>query len=470
MSEKERTTNVENSGGGLEKLHYKQELNRVLKLPSVVFFGIAYMAPITIFTTYGLVTNMTHGMLSFTYLVATLAMMFTAMSYRHMVKAYPIAGSVYTYTQQSLNPHIGFMAGWGILLDYILLPMFNYVAIGVYIHILIPEVPIVAFMAVFIILVTIVNLFGMNFTKIFNNTLIVIQLIFLVAMLLFSIKYIAGGGGLGTLTDTTAFFNSVEFASPEVGWAGIFAGASILCMSFLGFDSVTTIAEETIEPEKTIGRALLIVCFAAGGTFILTSYIMQSAWPEAWFSFNDADSGAYEYMGHVLGNVVALIFCAIFIIGATASAVASSASAVRILYGMGRDGLLPKKIFGYVNKKTKVPSINAVIIGIISMSALILDLSAAASLVNFGALLGFVMVNISVIAHYFIKGHNRSGSGIIKFLICPIIGAIICAILWLNLDGLSKILGFIWLAIGFVALAISTKFFRELPPEMHLDE
>ena len=128
------------------------------------------------------------------------------------------------------------------------------------------------------------------------------------------IHIFAGGGGLGTLTDTTAFFNSVEFASPEVGWAGIFAGASILCMSFLGFDSVTTIAEETIEPEKTIGRALLIVCFAAGGTFILTSYIMQSAWPEAWFSFNDADSGAYEYMGHVLGNVVALIFCAIFII------------------------------------------------------------------------------------------------------------------------------------------------------------
>ncbi len=470
MSEKERTTNVETSGGSLEKFHYKQELNRVMKLPSVVFFGIAYMAPITIFTTYGLVTNMTHGMLSFTYLVATLAMMFTAMSYRHMVKAYPIAGSVYTYTQRSINPHIGFMAGWGILLDYILLPMFNYVAIGVYIHILIPEVPIVIFMAAFIIIVTIVNLLGMNFTKIFNNTLIVIQLIFLVSVILFSIKYIVGGGGLGTLGDTSAFFNTIEFNTPEVGWAGIFGGASILCMSFLGFDSVTTIAEETIEPEKTIGKALLITCFAAGGTFILTSYIMQSAWPEAWFSFEDAEAGAYEYMIHVLGNVAGIVFCAIFIIGATASAVASSASAVRILYGMGRDGLLPKKIFGYVNKKTKIPAINAIIIGIISMSALILDLSAAASLVNFGALLGFVMVNLSVIAHYFIKGKQRGGGSIVKYLICPIIGAVICAVLWINLDSLSKILGCIWLIIGFIALAASTKFFRELPPEMNLNE
>lgn len=467
-----KNINITNNadGGNLDRFNYKQELARVMTLPSVVFFGVAYMAPITIFSTYGIVCGMTHGMLAFTYTIATLAMMFTALSYRHMVRAYPIAGSVYTYTQRSINPHIGFMAGWGILLDYILLPMFNYVAISVYIHILIPQIPIPLWIAIFIAIVSIVNLFGMNFTKIFNNTLIVIQLIFLVAVILFSLKYIFDGGGLGTVASFKAYFNSVEFASPEVGWAGIFAGASILCMSFLGFDSVTTIAEETINPEKTIGRALLIVCFAAGGTFIFTSYLMQCAWPEGWFSFDNPDSGAYEYMFHVLGNVVALIFCAMMVIGATASAVASQASAVRILYGMGRDGLLPKKIFGYVNKKTKIPSINVIIISIISLSAIILDLSAAASLVNFGALLGFVMVNISVISHYFVRNKRRHGTDIIKFLICPIIGAIICATIWLNLDVLSKTLGAIWLTIGFIALAVSTKFFKQLPPEMDLTE
>lgn len=454
----------------LDNLNYEQQLSRVLKLPSVVFFGVAYMAPITIFTTYGLVTEMTHGMLSLTYTIATLAMMFTAMSYRHMVKAYPIAGSVYTYTQRSINPHVGFMGGWGILLDYILLPMFNYVAVGLYMSILIPEVSVKIWIAVFIVIVGIVNLFGMNFTKIFNNTLIVIQLIFLVAVIIFSLKYIFSGGGLGTIFDTSAYFNATEFASPEVGWTGIFAGASILCMSFLGFDSVTTIAEETIEPEKTIGRALLIVCFAAGGTFIVTSYIMQSAWPEGWASYENADTGAFEYMEHVLSYVVAMIFSAMMVIGATASAVASSASAVRILFGMGRDGLLPNKVFGYVNEKTKIPSINVIVVSIVSMSALILDLSAAASLVNFGALLGFVLVNISVICHYYIKGKNRGGSSTIKYLVCPIIGAIVCAVIWLSLDGLSKILGFTWLVIGVVILAISTKGFRQLPPEMNLNE
>ena len=138
MSEERQNPNAVNVPSGaadeaaaLDKLHYKQELKRVMGLPSVVFFGIAYLAPITIFTTYGLITNMTHGMLSMAYVVATCAMIFTAFSYRQMVKSFPIAGSVYTYVQQTFNPHLGFMSGWAILLDYILLPMFNYVALGV---------------------------------------------------------------------------------------------------------------------------------------------------------------------------------------------------------------------------------------------------------------------------------------------------------------------------------------------------
>ena len=186
MTINEKNGAVENSGSGLEKFHYKQELNRVMKLPSVVFFGVAYMAPITIFSTYGLVCNMTHGMLALTYTVATLAMMFTAMSYRHMVKAYPIAGSVYAYTQRSLNPHVGFMAGWGILLDYILLPMFNYVTLSLYMNILIPQIPTTAWIGIFIVIVTITNLVGMNFTKVFNNTLIIVQLVFVVAVIILS--------------------------------------------------------------------------------------------------------------------------------------------------------------------------------------------------------------------------------------------------------------------------------------------
>ena len=454
----------------LEGFGYEQKLNRIMKLPSVIFFGIAYISPMTIFGTYGLVTEMTHGMLSLTYTFATLAMMFTAMSYRHMVKAYPIAGSVYTYTQRSINPHVGFIGGWGILLDYILLPMFNFVSVGLYMNILIPQIPCKVWIFIFIVIVAVINLLGMNVTKLFTNGLIIAQLIFLVAVLIFTLKWILGGGGLGTVFDFSAYFNAVEFNSPEVGFVGIFAGASIVCMSFLGFDSVTTVAEETIEPEKTIGRALLITCFAAGGTFILTSYLLQCAWPESWFSFENADTGAFEYMRHVIGYAAAMIFSAVISIGAVASAIASSTSAARILFGMGRDGLLPNKIFGYVNEKTKVPTYNIILLAVIALTALVLDLSAAASIVNFGALLGFIFVNISVISHYYIKGKNRKGTAMIKYLICPLIGAVVCAVIMINLDTLSKILGVAWILLGVILLAVITKGFKKLPPEMNLIE
>ncbi|MBQ9060888.1 MAG: APC family permease [Firmicutes bacterium] len=477
MTEENKNPNVDNIPAGsadeaaaLGKLHYKQELKRVMGLPSVVFFGIAYLAPITIFTTYGLITNMTHGMLSLAYVVATCAMIFTAFSYRQMVKAFPIAGSVYTYVQQTFNPHLGFMSGWAILLDYILLPMFDYVALAVYMKILVPQIPATVWMLLFIILVTIVNVCGMSITKMFNNTLILIQIVFLVSVIIFAIKYVAGGGGLGTFTDFTAFYNAAEFHTPEVGWAGIWAGAAILCISFLGFDSVTTIAEETRNPSKTIGSALIIICLAAGCTFIFVSYIMQAAWPEGWFSFTDPDSGAYDWMVHVVGPAMGIIFSAIFVIGATASAVASSASAARILFGMGRDGLLPNKVFGYVNKKTQVPTVNILLVGVISLSCLLLDLSAAASLINFGALLGFIMVNLSVVFFYYVQRKKRGGSAILNFIILPCIGIIVDAILWLSLDSLSKILGCIWLVIGFVFLLISTKGLKQLPPTMKWED
>lgn len=322
---------------------------------------------------------------------------------------------------------------------------------------------------IFIVGVTIVNLIGVKVMSWFNNVLIVVQIVFLAAVLLFSLKYILGGGA-GTILDFSGFFNAVEYSKPDVGWTAIFGGASILAMSFLGFDSVTTIAEETIEPEKNIGKALIIICLAAGGTFIFTAYIMQLAWPEAWSSFENPDTGVMEYHVHVIGNVIASINIAIVAVAATASAIASQASASRILFGMGRDGMLPKKIFGYVNKKTKVPSINIIMIGVISMSALFLDLSAAASLVNFGALLGFIMVNVSVIAHYYVRGRKRGVKNTFTYLVLPIIGAVICFIIWLNLDHMSKILGCCWVVLGFIFIAATTKFFKKKPPEIDMSE
>ena len=454
----------------LEKYGYEQSLNRVLGLGSLIFYGLAYLAPLTIFTTYGLITNMTHGMLALAYLAATVAMVLTALSYAQMVKAYPMAGSVYSYAQRSINPHVGFLSGWAILMDYLLIPMMNYLVAAIFLQPVFPGVPSWVFILIYIVVVTIINVIGIQLTAWVNNGLVLIQAVFLVAFLIFVIKWIATGNGAATFFDWTAFFNANEFAKPGVGWGAILGGASILALSFLGFDAVTTVAEEAIEPEKNVGRAIIITCIGAGAVFVITGYLCQLAWPMGWNEFKSVDTGAYELIAKVAGSAMGYLFTGAYCIACLASAMASQASASRILFGMGRDGALPKKFFAYIHPKFQTPVYNVLLIGIISLVALKLTLAAAASLINFGALVGFTLVNLSVIAHYFIRQKHRSGTSIIKYLILPLLGAATTFTIWLNLDVHSKILGFCWLIVGTIWLAISTKGFTKLPPDLKMEE
>ena len=451
----------------LEKYGYKQELKRVLTLGQLIYYGLAYLVPLTIFTTFGLVTTMTHGMLSLTYAVATVAMTFTALSYAEMVKAYPMSGSAYTYVHRSINPHIGFLSGWTILLDYMLLPMLNYLVAALFLVAAIPGIPGWVWILFFISVVTIVNYFGIQVTAWVNSALIWVQIIFLGALMIFVLRYITSSGAM--LIDYTAFYNAIEFTKPEMGWGAILGGASILALSFLGFDAVSTVSEEAINPEKNVGRAIIITCVGAGLVFIIVTYFLQIAWPNAWNELQSADTGAYELINKVAGSVMGYIFTAAYCIGCLASAIASQASASRILFGMGRDKILPNKFFAHLDPKHKTPVYNIFLIAGISLTALFMSLGTAASLINFGALLGFAMVNLSVIAHYFIRNKQRDAKNLFRYLIAPACGAAICFTIWFNLDANSKMLGFSWLAVGIIYLAVTTNFFRKLPPEMTIE-
>lgn len=446
----------------------KQEFARVLKLKEVVLYGMAYLAPGTIFGTYGLVTTLTHGMTSLSYLVATIAMLFTALSYKKMVSAFPVAGSVYAYAQKSINPYVGFLSGWSILLDYMLIPMINFLIASIFLKPIFPNVP----AWVWIISMTVITFFanyrGISFAAKVDNFLVIIQFLFLGVFLLFAIKYILGGGGTGCLYDWSAFVNTSELHSSGGGFGMILAGASILALSFLGFDAVTTLAEETVNPEKTIGKAILIICLGMGVVFIITSFIMQSVWPNGWKEFASPDSGSYELIVKVGGSVLGYIFTVVTVFGTLASAIASQASASRILYGMGRDGILPTKFFGYLHPKYKTPTFNIILISVVALAGLFLSLSIATSLVNFGALIGFIVVNISVIGHFLVKNKARKASDYVTCLVLPICGAIVCFFIWISLDIHSKILGFSWLLFGFVYMGITTKWFKELPKDMQL--
>ena len=446
--------NIKASAGDdtLESFGYEQELNRVLGLPAVCLFGFAYLAPCTIFSYFGLINGSTHGMMSFAYFIATVAMLFTALSYRQMVKAYPIAGSVYNYTSRSINPSVGFLSGWVILLDYILLPMINYIIAAGFIPLILPGIPVWLDMIILIVIVTVVNLVGVKVMSTFDNIFIVIQFAFVLTAIVFAVKVI--GQHDYSILDINGFINISEWSN--VGLNGVVSGAAVLCLCFLGFDSVTTLAEEAKDPAKTVGRALLIITLCAGGLFVISTYLFQIAWPEGWREL-DPDNGSYQLIGYLAGEFMATLLCWIMIIACLASAISSQASCARILYSMGRDHQLPNKVFGHVSKKYKVPDYNIVFIGIVSLMSIWISLDVGSTMINFGALLGFTMVNVSVFAHYWVREKNRGPAAVIKFIILPLCGVCVCMYLWANLGFWALVIGFMWLAIGVVVLVINKK-------------
>lgn len=382
----------------LERFGYEQELKRCLPLSFLIFYGLAYLCPVTVFSTYGLVAVTSHGMVAMSYIIALTAMVFTAFAYMKMVKAYPVAGSVYSYVQRSMNPHVGFLAGWAILMDYMLLPMINYMLAAIFIAPVLPNVPAWVWIIGLVIAVTAVNYLGITVTAWTNNILILIQMAFVGTFVIVLLYYLINGNGAGTLFDANAILNSSEIKAMG-GWGPVFLGASILVLSFLGFDGITTVAEEAVDPEKNVGKAIMIVCIGAGIIFILLSYLMQLAWPNGWQEFADYNSGAWELIVRVTADWVGVFFTCIYVIGCFASAMASSSSAARLLYGMGRDGVLPH-VFAKVHPKFKTPSFAILVMGVIGLLALGPSLALAASLINFGALAGFTMVNLSVVFHY----------------------------------------------------------------------
>ena len=447
----------------------KTELKRILSLNSLVFYGFAFMVPLTFFTTYAMVTTKTHGMVSITYIITMICMAFTAYSYANMTKAFPVAGSVYTFVHRSLNPYLGFLSGWVVLIGYMFLPMLNYLAASMLLTEAVPQVPIWVWILIFAFLVTVVNHFGIQVADIANKVIVWFQIIFIVALLIIAAKGILGGMGAGTLLDSNAFINFQELAKPEMGFGVLLGGAALLALSFLGFDAISTLSEEAINPEKNVGRAIMICCIGGGLAFAFITYILQLSWPTAWMELREPEGVGFEIIMRIAGNLLSYVFLAAYVVGCVASSISSVASASRVLYGMGRDKMLPNRIFGYLHPKYRTPTNSILIMGALGLLAIFMSLRIAASLLNFGALLAFVMVNLSVIALFYIRRKNRSFVGTVKYLICPAIGGAFTFILWVKLEPFALMLGFIWVAIGLVYLAVSTKFFKELPVEMKLD-
>lgn len=292
---------------------------RPLGLVTLVIFGLAYMLPMTVFTTYGLVTRETNGHLAAAYALTLVAMLFTARSYGQMARLMPCAGSAYTFASRNFGTSAGFMVGWALLMDYLFIPMISYLAIGIYMKQLFPIVPSGVWIVASIALVTGLNIVGIKLVNRVNLILIASQLVFIAIFLAASAR-LASGQGL-----------PMAVALPQAGDArAILAGSAILCLSFLGFDAVSTLSEETREPRRTVPRAILLCTLASGLLFMLIACAGQVVFPD-WHAFKDLDSASLELMQRIGGGTLSVFFVAVYVAGCFASAMAGQASVTRVL-------------------------------------------------------------------------------------------------------------------------------------------
>ena len=453
----------------MNELQNQGELKRTLGLPLLIGFGLAYLAPTVVFNYYGIWTadSGTGGHYPLALLIATVLMTFTAYSYTRMVKEYPTAGSAYVYVNKSVQPHIGFLTGWVMLLDYLLLPMVCYLLIGIYVNEYFPALPVWVIVVGCAALGAIFNIVGVKTASIIDSIIIAAQIIFTIVTIILCIMYVCG-------TDGLSLFSSRALVNPDTfNMTAVLNAAAILCVSFVGFDAVTTMAEETKDPDKVMTPAIMGVCVGAGIMFFITAYALNVAWPEANTLIEDPDVGIYEFYPAIGYGWAADVFFVVDEFASFVCAMAGMGAVSRILLGMGRDNILPKKFFGSVSKKWNTPVKNIILVSIIGCTGIFYadNLIGAAELVSFGCILGFIMVNLSVVLHFYKhKGLREGAKNKLMYLIIPGVGAVALAIAFIFVGTGAKILGCIWLLIGLVYLAVKTKGFKELPPEMTFEE
>ena len=441
-------------------------LHRNLRQRHVVFIGLAYMSPFAVFDTFGIVSEATKGHVPMSYIIITIAVLFTAFSYARMVRVYPSAGSAYTYTRRTIAAPVGFLVGWASLLDYLFLPMINALLAKIYLSAEFPGVPDWMWIVGLILVITVLNIIGVRVSAVANMIMVVFQALLAIVFVVLTVRAI--------LSDDALAFTFAPFYSVSADMASLVGGASVLALAFLGFDAVTTLSEETVDPRRTVPRSIMWIAALGAAFFVSITYVMQTLVPDldTLNAITPDIEGASPYIALFIGGI---LFQTIFLAGATVSVVssglASQLSASRLLYAMGRDGIIARKLFGYVHPRLGTPVINIVLVGAIALTALQLDLNAATSLINFGAFTAFAFVNLSVIA-FWIR-HRRTehthGSSI-GWTLIPGIGFLINVWLWLSLDQLAMTVGLIWSGIGALYLLWLTRGFRRPTPDVAFEE
>jgi putrescine importer len=440
-------------------------VRRVLTLWDLIFYGIVLIMPIAPVPLYGVAEKLSNGHFVTTILISMLAMMITAFSYGRMAALFPAAGSAYTYVGRGVNPYLGFLTGWAMVLDYLLLPLIQTVWVATAIHArYLPRLPYWLMAAIVAGSMTFMNLRGVQTSARLNRAMLAVMLIVIGAFGVLAIRYLLHMEGWGGLFSIQPFYDPKTFDFHTIRTATSFAA-----LTYIGFDGVTTLAEDVKNPRRNILLATVAVCLFTGVFGGLQAYLGQRVWPN-WHTFPNLETAFMDICQRVGGVVLFQAMGALLIFSALGSALNCQLSAAKLLFAMGRDNVLPRKIFSRLDRRD-TPTANICLIGLVAfIGALALDYEKSGELINFGAFLSFMGVNFAVFWQFMVVGQRGRKRIILVDAILPILGFLFCAWIWWGLRLPAKVLGSVWFAAVLIYLAIRTQGFRKPPPMIDFGE
>jgi len=439
-------------------------LRRTLTLSDLVFYGMVLIQPIAPVPLYGVAQKLSDGHFVTIILILLFAMLITAVSYGRMGALYPTAGSAYTYVGKGLNPHLGFLAGWAMILDYLLQPLINTVWISTALHErYFTHVPYIVWAAIIAGIMTILNLAGVRSSAQTNKILLFVMFIVVGFFVFLAIRFLYGSQGWAGLFSIQPFYDSRTFNSHRIWTATSFA-----TLTYIGFDGVTTLAEDVENPKRNVLLAVVLTCIFAGVCSGFESYLGARVWPD-WRSFPNLETAFMDICSRVGGVLLFDAMGITLIVAAFGSGLTGTLGAARLLFGMGRDGVLPRRIFGYLKPGSSTPTYNILLIGLLAFfGAVVLNRIGSAyehagELLNFGAFLAFMGVNFATFWQFSLIGKPGYRRKWLRDAVLPLIGFAFCGLIWWNLNSLAKIVGGIWFALGLIYVGIKTRGFTAAP-------
>lgn len=414
-------------------------LRRSLRFRDLVLYGIILIQPTAPMPSFGVIYSEARGHVVTAILLAMVAMLFTSVSYGRMARAYPHGGSAFLYVGKEIHPSLGYLTGWCLVMDYVLNPLICTIWCSRAAINFLPVVPYVVWAVFFAVLFTTLNCNGVETSARINTGMAAALGVVILLVLACAVNWLMHLSHPGAAFFVRPFYDPATFNSH-----GLLRGTSIAVLTYIGFDGISTLTDEAKDPSRSVPRAIVLTCLITGVLASIEVYVAQLVWPRG-LAFPDIDTAYVHVSGRMGGPILFMIVNAALLLANIGSGMASQLGAARLLYAMGQDGALPRGFFGAVHPKNRIPRNNVILIGAICLiGALVFSYQLGTELLNYGALLAFMGVNLSSMIRGWRHGRLTQWGPILMSLA----GMLTCGLLWWNLGPLAKVAGTAWALIG----------------------